>query len=78
MKLSIEIMWVISIVVLLIIIGTDFAYEPKLFNWSSFTLIPWIQEGASKAEIAWWNFLATYGYDAIEYVPIAVFYMITG
>jgi hypothetical protein len=34
--------------------------------------------GATQAEIHFWQFYATYGYDAIQYIPIAVFFMITG
>jgi hypothetical protein len=47
MGIKIEIRWAISATAFLIIFATDFAYEPSLFHWSSFTLIPEIQAGAT-------------------------------
>ena len=78
MGLRIEIRWAISAAIFFVIFATDFAYEPSLFHWSSFTLIPKLQAGATQPEIHFWQFYATYGYDAIQYIPIAVFFMITG
>jgi len=49
MGLRIEIRWAISVVAFIVIFATDFAYEPPLFRWSSFTMIPQIQAGATEA-----------------------------